>query len=381
MYRPHCRHTFRRLAGAGLLVLAGPVAGAAQGAPALDCTPAPDFEQLVLAAQAEGELAVIGLTRSKANYGVIFDTFSDRYGIKVVLLDPAATPSDQVEAIRAGMGGGGGAAPDVVEVGLAYGPDLKDGGLAAPYKVGTWDSIPDGFKDPDGYWFGGYYGSLVLEVNTGEVEDLPKDWGDLLGPGFQGTVALAGDPAHGQVVGLTAVAAAGRAASGSLGDPVAGLVFFRRLEEAGRLMPSLGSWRSLDFDGNSVQAWWDFSAMLNQELNGPATTTVVPASGQIAWVFAQAVSAYAPHPSAARLFEEFLFSDEGQLLWLEGHAHPARLDDLVRRQVVSAQQLEGLPVTPAGVETVFPTPEEWKGIREACEQQWEEIVGPPIPYR
>jgi putative spermidine/putrescine transport system substrate-binding protein len=357
-----------------------PVAGPAQEAPPVGTQAPDDFQQLVQAAQTEGELAVIGLTRSNANYGTIFDAFSERYGIKVVLLDPAATSSDQVDAIRNGLGSPADA-PDVVEVGLAYAPDLKAGGLSAPYKVRTWDSIPDGFKDPDGYWFGGYYGSLVLEVNTSRVQDPLNDWGDLLKPEFQGTLALTGDPAHGHPAGLTAVAAAGRAAGGSLADVWSGLAFFRRLDEAGSFMAALGSWRSLDFDANSVQAWWDFNAMLNQELNGPATVTVIPASGQVACVFAQGISACAPHPNAARLYEEFLFSDEGQLLWLQGHAHPARLDDLVQRQAVSGQLLACLPAVPAGTETCFPTPEELKAVREVCEEQWDKVVGVHIPYR
>ena len=34
-----------------------------------------------------------------------------------------------------------------------------------------------------------------------------------------------------------------------------------------------------------------------------------------------------PNPYAARLWEEFLYSDEGQLLWLKGYSHPVRFQD------------------------------------------------------
>jgi putative spermidine/putrescine transport system substrate-binding protein len=121
--------------------------------------------------------------------------------------------------------------------------------------------------------------------------------------------------------------------------------------------------------------------VLNQEFNGPATTTVLPASGVVAGVFVQGISAFAPHPNAARLFEEFLLSDEGQLLLLEGHAHPARLDDLVQRAVVSDQQLANLLAVPPEVEICFPTPEELQAVRAVCAEQWENIVGVHFAYR
>ena len=51
--------------------------------------------------------------------------------------------------------------------------------------------------------------------------------------------------------------------------------------------------------------------------------------GVVAGVYVQAISAFAPHPNAAKLWMEYLYSDEGQLKWLEGYCHPIRFDDLV----------------------------------------------------
>ena len=49
----------------------------------------------------------------------------------------------------------------------------------------------------------------------------------------------------------------------------------------------------------------------------------------------------APHPWAARLWEEFLYSDQGQLLWLKGYSHPARFQDLATRKVIPAGAADG----------------------------------------
>ena len=189
---------FLAVAGTGLLILAGSVAGAAPGS--LDYTQAPaDFEQLVKAAKAEGTIVVSGIDSYWVNYDEIFDTFSHRYGITVIRQNSTAAAHGQMEAIRDHKAGKGmaGLAPDVVEVGMADAQTLKNSGLAAPYKVKTWNSIPGSFKDPDGYWAGGYYGNLVFEVNPKLIKDPPKDWKDLLKPEFKGKFALFGNPGRG----------------------------------------------------------------------------------------------------------------------------------------------------------------------------------------
>ena len=78
----------------------------------------------------------------------------------------------------------------MIDVGLSFGPAAKAEGLLQPYKVSTWDTIPDLAKDADGYWTGDYYGVLSFAVNADIVKTPPADWSDLLKPEF----ALAGDP-------------------------------------------------------------------------------------------------------------------------------------------------------------------------------------------
>ena len=46
-------------------------------------------------------------------------------------------------------------------------------------------------------------------------------------------------------------------------------------------------------------------------------------------MYVQAISKYAPHPNAAKLWMEHLYSDEGQLIWLKGYCNPIRYEDMV----------------------------------------------------
>ena len=71
-------------------------------------------------------------------------------------------------------------APDVIDVGLVLWPaPPRPRGLIQPYKVSTWDSIPDDAKDADGYWYGDYYGVMAMLVNKDLVSTVPADWSDL----------------------------------------------------------------------------------------------------------------------------------------------------------------------------------------------------------
>ena len=137
---------------------------------------------LVKAAKAEGSLTVIALPHDWCNYGEAISAFSAKYGITVNELNPDAGSADEIEAIKANKDNKGPQAPDVIDVGYGFGPQLIEEGLVQPYKVSTWDSIPDDSKDPDGYWYGDYYGVLAFEVNSDVVTNVPQDWSDLLKP-------------------------------------------------------------------------------------------------------------------------------------------------------------------------------------------------------
>ena len=144
-------------------------------APATEAPGAVNMDELIAAAQAEGMLTTIALPHDWCNYGAVIEGFKTKYNIEVNELDPGAGSGEELEAIRANKDNPGPQAPDVIDVGLAFGPTAKEEGLIQPYKVSTWDEIPEGAKDPDGYWYGDYYGVLSFEVNTAEVANLPPN--------------------------------------------------------------------------------------------------------------------------------------------------------------------------------------------------------------
>jgi len=340
---------------------------------------AQSMDELVAAAKKEGQLTTIALPHDWCGYGAVIDGFKAKYPeITINELNPDAGSGDEIEAIKANKDNKGPQAPDVIDVGLSFGPTAKADGLIQPYKVSTWDSIPDSAKDADGFWYGDYYGVLSFLVNKDLVKGAPADWADLLKPEFANAVALAGDPrASNQAI--QAVYAAGISGGAAAGEPAgtAGLDFFKKLNAAGNFVPVIGKPATLAQGQTPILVTWDYNALAGRDtLKGnPPVDVVVPKTGVVAGVYVQAISAFAPHPNAAKLWMEYLYSDEGQIGWLKGYCHPIRFNDLAKNGKLPADVMAKLPPAEAYASAVFPTLDEQGKAKEAVTKNWDAVVG------
>ena len=333
------------------------------------------MDALVAAAKAEGELNVITLPRDWCNYGEMMDTFSTKYGIKVNSLNPDGGSADEIQAIIDNKENKGPQAPDVIDVGPAYGPLAKDQGLITPYKVATWDTI-EGANDPDGYYYVDYSGVMVLEVNSDIVKDLPQSYKDLLDPKYKGQIALAGDPRASNQAAQSVYAAA-LANGGSLDNIQPGLDFFKQLNTMGNLLPLIADSGPIGKGETPITFQWSWNAYANKDtFNGnPNIDIVYPSDVNWGGYYYQAISAYAPHPAAARLWEEYLYSDEGQSLWVKGYCAPARLADLNSRNVLSDELKAKLPDPALLASSIVPSGDQLSAARAAVKDQWDSVVG------
>lgn len=345
-------------------------APAAESAPASSDSAATGTDALVQAAQAEGELNVIALPRDWCNYGEAIDTFKAKYGLNVNEINPDAGSAEELEAVRANKDNKGPQAPDVLDVGPAYGVEAKDQGLTIPYKVATWDTIPENLKDADGHWYGDYYGVMALQVNADVVQNVPQSYADLLKPEYKGQVAN-GDPLIGNQ-DVQAVIAAALANGGSVDDVSKGIEFFNQLFEMGNLVPT--TWNAATFAKGEtpIVFRWDYLALTQRDTNGdnPKTEVIIPSDVTLGGYYVQAISAYAPHPNAAKLWMEFLYSDEGQLIWLKGYCHPIRYQDLSARGVIPADLAAKLPSDELYAKAVFPSLEQGTKAKEYITTNW-----------
>ena len=364
-------------AGAGLTVLSlSPTALAARKKALAD---PPTFGRLAKVsdiakeAKKEGKLNVIALPPDWANYGEIISTFQKKYGIKITSDNPDGSSAEENQAIRSLKGDS--RAPDVVDVSPTFAIAGANEGLYAKYFTTNFKKVPRAMKDGRGFWVGDYWGVISFGVNGAVVGNPPKSWKDLLKPEYKNKVALNGSPlSSGSAV--AGVFSASIANGGSLANIGPGVDFFAQLKSAGNFLPVQATPQTIASGQTPITIDWDYLNLAYGK-NFPASkiTTVIPSDGVYGSYYCQGVNATAPHPWAARLWQEFLYSDQGQLLWLKGYSHPALFTDMVNRKVIPNALLKALPNASAYAKVKFASPSQVTRAREVITTEWPKKVG------
>jgi putative spermidine/putrescine transport system substrate-binding protein len=339
------------------------------GTDAAQATTVSDFgtlKDLVKAAQAEGKLNVIALPPDWANYGNIITAFENKYNIKIQSDQPDGTSQDEINAATQLKGTD--RAPDVFDLGQSVA--LANTDMFAPYQVSTFDDVPDEFKDPHGAWINDYGGYMSVGYDSKKVPDVTS-LQDLLGPDFRGKVALNGDPTAAGAA-FSGVVMASVANGGSADDIAPGVEYFAKLKDAGNFLPVDPTPATVESGQTPVVIDWDYvNAAESAKL--PSWKVIVPKEALIAGYYFQGINADAPHPAAARLWEEFLYSDEGQNLWLAGGARPVRADAMVKAGTIDKKMYDALPKV-SGT-PIIPTNQQTETMSAYLADNWAKAVG------
>jgi putative spermidine/putrescine transport system substrate-binding protein len=149
------------------------------------------------------------------------------------------------------------------------------------------------------------------------------------------------------------------------------------MNQAGNLVPVIANNALVARGETPIRITWDYNSLAGGDSfeGNPPVETVVPASGRLGGVYLQGISAYAPHPNAAKLWMEFLYSDEGQLLWMKGYCHPIREQDMRDRGVIPEDLLAKLPDVSGAV---FPSLEQQEAAKTLITANWDSVVGADI---
>ncbi len=221
---------------------------------------------------------------------------------------------------------------------------LKKKGMLAKYIPAGAERFTEGFRDPDGIATGWRAFPIVMSYNTKLLPsaEAPRAWKDLLDPKWKGKLVTA-HPGY----------------SGSIATYVLALVnlygwdYFKQLAQNKPFLT-----QSVHDPAQQVAAGERMVGangaeyfLYSQKKKGNPIGIIYPQDGAPLVVSPSAITSFAPHPTAARLFTDYIFSKEAQQLLADSEGlyvpHPEitypqdkpKLSDL-KLLYVDAEELE-----------------------------------------
>ncbi|GLV85575.1 ABC transporter substrate-binding protein [Streptomyces lavendulae subsp. lavendulae] len=368
--------------GVCLAFVVAPLGGCGDKPTAVPSTPAAatsaadagGMAALTAAAKKEGALNTIALPSDWGNYGALIDGFEKKYGIKVTVESPEGSSQDEIDALKQHRGDG--RAPDVIDVGGSFARSAAQQGLLAPYEVAQWDDIPADQKDPHALWYNNYGGYVSIGCDAKRVKTCPSTFADLRKPEYKGKVALNGDPTKSGSA-FAGVYAAALANGGSFDDIQPGIDFFAELSRTGNFIPVESTPATIESGQTPISIDWDFLNLgyadeFRKKGADVDWRTAIPFDGSFAEYYANGVSKDAPHPAAARLWQEYLFSPEGQNIRLGAYARPVLMDAMAKDGTLDKAAAGNLP-TVEGTPS-FPTEAQRQKAQETVNRNWAKAV-------
>mgnify|MGYP001066712392 CR=1 FL=1 len=275
-------------------------------------------EELTNLAKKEGQVVSVGMPDSWADWKDTWNDLKVKYG-----LNHSDTDLSSAEEIAKFEAEKNNPTADIGDMGAAFAPIAVEKGVAQPYKTSHWNSVPDWAKDKDGNWMVAYTGTMAILTNKDLVKNPPKSFNDILKGDYKVTI----DDVAGGNQSQMAVLAAARAFGGDENNIQPGLDFFAKLAKQGRLVINKNDLASVEKGEVQVTLVWDFNGLgYRDKIDAKRFDVCIPQEGSIRTGYTTIINKYAPHPNAAKLTREYIFSDEGQINLAKGYAKPVRED-------------------------------------------------------
>ena len=297
---------------------------------------APAVQELERAARAEGRLSSVGMPDDWANWRGTWADMKRLYGVDHV--DTDMSSAEEIAKIEAERGN---ASVDIGDVGFEFGAIAKARGVTRAYKPTTWAQVPDWAKDADGHWALAYTGTIAFAINTRRLKNAPRSWKDLFAGNARVLIGEVGRAAQSNAGVLSAAVALG----GDETRLAPALAAFAPLARQHRLVMTNPAPALMERAEADVFVMWDFNALSYRDKipNASDYEIVIPSDGSITSGYTTILNKNAPHPNAAMLAREYIFSDAGQIQLARGNARPIRADSValppeVRRKLVDGAQ-------------------------------------------
>ncbi len=346
-----------------LFASAAALAATTAWAPARAQATAAELAALEKAARAEGKISSLGMPDDWANWKATWADLGQRHGLAHVDSDMSSA-----EEIAKMLAEGKNGTADIGDVGFEFGAIARQRGVTAAFKPSTWAQIPAWAKDADGHWALAYTGTVAFAVNTRRVGGALTSWKELFASPARVDIGEVGRAAQANAGVLAAALALG----GDEDRLDAALKAFAQMARQGRLLSVNPTPALMERGESDVFVMWDFNALAYRDKipNKADYTVLIPSDGSVTSGYTTVINANAPHPNAARLAREFIFSDAGQLNLARGFARPIRFDqlslpaDLQSRLLPSSQYRAARPIRNL----------EWTAAAKTLGSRWQATV-------
>jgi ABC-type Fe3+ transport system substrate-binding protein len=194
---------------------------------------------------------------------------------------------------------------------------LKQRGILGRYQSPEYKNLPSDLRDPAGYWGSQFQNTFVLAYNTRMVQpaDVPKTYEDLLKPMWKGKKILNDSENYEWFDGLL-----------HYWGKEKGLAYFRKLAEQELVFQRGARGRVQLVAAGEYPFTIGYGPHVQSFVQRGAPVDWVPLEPVVTIINTVSVAEKAPHPAAARLFVDFLFSKTAQLMLREQSRIPSRED-------------------------------------------------------
>ena len=320
-------------------------------------------DQLIEGAKAEGQVVSVGMPDEWADWGSLWNSMTTNYGLSHNDTDMSSSEELQMFATEGKNG-----TKDMGDVGYAFVGQAVSEDLVQGYKTSYWDAVPDRAKGEDGKWMVAYTGVTTFLVNTDQVSKVPTSWQDIRDGDYKVALGpLSGGNAQGAFIAST------YAFGGDMTNIQPGIDFWTEMANAGRINTLDITQANFESGEIAVGVVWSFQGIpYSKNISQYNMTAVVPSDGALQNGYASVINKYAPHPHAAALTREVMFSDEGQTYLALAGAIPTRQDF----QIAAEYADQVIDKNSVANSVVITDSAAYSTACETAKTRWEEEIAP-----
>lgn len=321
------------------------------------------LDQIIEEAKKEGQVVSVGMPDEWADWGSLWKNVTGNYGLTHNDTDMSSSEELQMFATEGKNG-----TKDIGDVGYGFVGQAVSEDLVQGYKTSYWDAVPDWAKGEDGKWMVAYTGATTFLVNTDQVKDVPTSWEDIKNGDYKVALGpLSGGNAQGAFIAST------YAFGGDMNNIQPGIDFWTEMAKAGRINTLDITQANFESGEIAVGVVWSFQGIpYSKNISQYKMTAVVPTDGALQNGYASVINKNAPHPHAAALTREVMFSDEGQTYLALAGAIPTRTDF----KIADEHADEILDMSSVEKAVVITDAEAYSAACETAKTRWEEEIAP-----